>query len=322
MEGIPVDGLRKLTMVVRGPRALPRWAVATLVANIVIVITGGLVRLTGSGLGCPTWPKCTEASYVSHPELGYHGAIEFGNRLLTFALILIAALTLLSAILSPAQGQRGRGVHLLAAGLALGIPAQAVIGGLSVLYKLNPYIVALHLLVSMILICLAVWLVRKTRQVTAEPASRAAVITSRVTFVAMAVVILLGTLVTGSGPHAGDEKVARSGLDGLLLTRLHASMVYLTIALTLVCLLLLRSRAALLLLGVEVAQAAVGLTQYYTGVPIWLVALHLLGASLSIAAATNLMLSVRSPRRGEPPDGTPLAVPAAALPHDAGQVGR
>ena len=317
-----MDGLKELTMVVRGPHALPRWAVATLVANIVIVITGGLVRLTGSGLGCPTWPKCTKSSYVSHPELGYQGAIEFGNRLLTFALILVAALTLLSAILSRAQDQRGSGVRWLAAALALGIPAQAVIGGLSVLYQLSPYVVALHLLVSMILICLAVWLVRKTRRATAAPTPRAAVILSRATFVAMAIVILLGTLVTGSGPHAGDEKVARSGLDGLLLTRLHASMVYLTIALTLVCLLLLRSRAALLLLGVEVAQAAVGLTQYYTGVPIWLVALHLLGASLSIAAATNLMLSVRSPRRGEPPDGTPVAVPAAALPHDAGQVGR
>jgi heme a synthase len=317
-----VDGLKELTMVVRGPHALPRWAVATLVANIVIVITGGLVRLTGSGLGCPTWPKCTKTSYVSHPELGYHGAIEFGNRLLTFALIVVAALTLLSAIFSRGQDRRGSGVRWLAAGLALGIPAQAVIGGLSVLYQLNPYVVALHLLVSMILICLAVWLVRKTRHVTSAPAPRAAVILSRVTFVGMVIVILLGTLVTGSGPHAGDEKVTRSGLDGLLLTRLHASMVYLTIALTLACVLLLRSRAALLLLAVELAQAAVGLTQYYTGVPIWLVAFHLLGACLAIAAATNLMLSVRSPRLGEPADGTPLAVPAAAMPHDAGQLGR
>ena len=109
-----------------------------------------------------------------------------------------------------------------------------MIGGLSVLYQLNPYIVALHLLVSMILICLAVWLVRKTRaRLRSGPACCSHL--SRVTFVAMAVVILLGTLVTGSGPHAGDEKVARSGLDGLLLTRLHASMVYLTIALTLAC---------------------------------------------------------------------------------------
>jgi heme a synthase len=174
----------------------------------------------------------------------------------------------------------------------------------------------------MILICLAVWLVRMTRHATASPAPPAVVIVSRLTFVAMAVVILLGTLVTGSGPHAGGEKVARSGLDGLLLTRLHASMVYLTIALTLACVLLLQGRAAFLLLGVEVAQAVVGVTQYYTGVPIWLVALHLLGACLAIAAATNLMLSVRSPRLGEPADRTPLAVPAAAAPHDTGQLGR
>jgi len=317
-----VDGLRALTLVVRGPRALPRWAIATLVANIVIVITGGLVRLTGSGLGCPTWPRCTDASYVSHPELGYHGAIEFGNRLLTFALIAIAVCTLLSAIFTPEDGPRRRSVRRLAVGLALGIPAQAVIGGLSVLYQLNPYVVALHLVISMILICLAVWLVRLTGHAAVKPASRLAVWSTRTTFATMAIVILLGTLVTGSGPHAGDEQVARSGLDGLLLTHLHASMVYLTIALTVVCLILLRTREVILLLAVEIGQAAIGLTQYHLGVPIWLVALHLLGASLAIAAATNLMLSVRSPGRRQPADGPLVAVPAAAVPGDPDQVGR
>lgn len=315
-----MDILKRLTRIVRGERALPRWAVATLVANIGIVITGGLVRLTGSGLGCPTWPKCTEESYVSHPALGYHGLIEFGNRLLTFVLILVAASTLASALLYREHGQPRSDLRRLAAVLALGIPAQAVIGGLSVLYQLNPYVVALHLLVSMILISMSVWLVRKTWRAQVQAASRLAVLLCRATFVAMAVVILLGTLVTGSGPHAGDEMVARNGLDGLLLTRLHASMVYLTIALTVACLLLRRSRAAMLLLAVEVVQAAIGLTQYYTGVPIWLVALHLLGAALSMAAATNLMLSVRSTRLGRPDDGTPSTVPAAAMPHNAGHL--
>jgi heme a synthase len=320
MEGIPVDVLRRVTRIVNGERALQRWAVATLVANIVIVITGGLVRLTGSGLGCPTWPKCTEESYVSHPELGYHGLIEFANRLLTFALIVIAALTLISAVLYRENGAPRRDLRWLAAGLALGIPAQAVIGGLSVLYELNPYIVALHLLASMILICLAVWLVRKTWRIPVRPARRLAVLLSRVTFASMAAAIVLGTLVTGSGPHAGDEKVARSGLDGLLLTRLHASAVYLTVVVTLLCLILLRSRAAALLLAVEVVQATIGVTQYYTGVPIWLVALHLLGAALSMAAATNLMLSVTRRRLGRPEHLTPGAVPAAAVPYDAGQL--
>ena len=315
-----MDVLKRVTRIVNGERALQRWAAATLVANIVIVITGGLVRLTGSGLGCPTWPRCTEDSYVSHPELGYHGLIEFANRLLTFALILIAALTLISAVLYRENGAPRRDLRWLAAGLALGIPAQAVIGGLSVLYELNPYIVALHLLASMILICLAVWLVRKTWRIPVRPATRLAVLLSRVTFASMAVAIVLGTLVTGSGPHAGDENVARSGLDGLLLTRLHASVVYLTVVLTLLCLVLLRSRAATLLLAVEVVQAAVGVAQYYTGVPIWLVALHLLGAALSMTAATNLMLSVTRGRLGRPEDGAPGAVPASAVPYDSGQL--
>ncbi len=312
-----MDFLKHAAKVVRGERALPRWAVATLVANIGIVVTGGLVRLTGSGLGCPTWPKCSEQSYVTHPELGYHGLIEFGNRLLTFVLILVAALTLISAILYRDNGRPRPDLRRLAVVLALGIPAQAVIGGLSVLYRLNPYVVALHLLVSMVLISLSVGLVRKTRLATVQSTSRLAAWLSRAVFVAMAVVILLGTLVTGSGPHAGDAKVARNGLDGLLLTRLHSSVVYFTIVLTVVCLIVLRSRAAMLLLAAEVAQAAIGVTQYYTGVPIWLVACHLLGAAIAMAAAANLMLSVSSAGFGRPEHGAPSAVPAAAVLYDS-----
>ena len=130
--------------------------------NIAIVVTGGLVRLTGSGLGCPTWPRCTEDSYVSHPELGIHGAIEFGNRLFTLVLIIAAALTFISAMLYRDNGRPRTDLRWLAAGLALGIPLQGVIGGITVLTQLNPYVVGLHLLLSMVLISLAVWLVRKT----------------------------------------------------------------------------------------------------------------------------------------------------------------
>ena len=155
-----------LMRLVRGPRALPRWAIASLAANIGIVVTGGLVRLTGSGLGCPTWPRCTPDSFVAHPALGAHGAIEFGNRLLTFVLIIIAVLTFASAMAyrDPARAERGGrrpDLRRLAAALALGIPAQAVVGGLTVLFDLNPYLVGLHLLLSMVLIALAVLLVRK-----------------------------------------------------------------------------------------------------------------------------------------------------------------
>jgi len=284
--------LPQVLRIVRGPSALRRWAIVSLVMNIAIVVTGGLVRLTGSGLGCPTWPRCTEDSYVSHPQLGIHGAIEFGNRLFTLVLVIAAALTFVSAVLYREDGRPRRDLRWLTAGLALGIPLQGVIGGISVLTQLNPYVVGLHLLLSMVLIALAVWLVRKTWHFTPAGASGLSVVATRVTFVLMWLAVWLGTLVTGSGPHAGDENAPRNGLDGMLLTRLHSSMVYATVAASVVCFLLLRSRAVLLLLLVELAQVGIGVAQYQLGLPIWLVALHLLGASLAIAATTNLLLSV------------------------------
>jgi heme a synthase len=278
--------------VVRGPYALRGWSIVSLVMNIVIVVTGGLVRLTGSGLGCPTWPRCTEDSYVSHPELGIHGAIEFGNRLFTLVLVIAAALTLVSAMLYRENGRPRTDLRWLAAGLALGIPLQGVIGGITVLTQLNPYVVGLHLLLSMVLIALAVWLVRKAWHLAPAPATGLSAAATRVTFVLMWLAIWLGTLVTGSGPHAGDQNAPRNGLDGMLLTRLHTSVVYATVAATVICFVLLRSRAVVLLLLVEMVQAGIGVAQYQLGLPIWLVALHLFGASLAIAATTNMMLSV------------------------------
>ena len=278
--------------VVRGPYALRAWAIVSLVMNIAIVVTGGLVRLTGSGLGCPTWPRCTEDSYVSHPELGIHGAIEFGNRLFTLVLIIAAALTFISAVLYRENGRPRSDLRWLAAALAFGIPLQGVIGGITVLTQLNPYVVGLHLLLSMVLISLAVWLLRKTWHLAPARVPGLSVAITRVTFVLMWLAIWLGTLLTGSGPHAGDENAHRNGLDAILLTRLHTSVVYATVATSVVCFWLLRSRAAILLLLVEIMQAGIGIAQYQLGLPIWLVALHLLGASLAIAATTNLLLSV------------------------------
>lgn len=308
MEGLSLDLVKQLSpeaaappgrgplpwilRIVRGPHALQRWAIVSLIMNIVIVVTGGLVRLTGSGLGCPTWPRCTEDSYVSHPQLGIHGAIEFGNRLFTLVLVIAAALTFLSALLYRENGKPRSDLRWLTGGLALGIPLQGVIGGIAVLTQLNPYVVGLHLLLSMVLIALAVWLVRKTWHMLPAGASSIAVVLTRLTFVLMWLAVWLGTLVTGSGPHAGDENSPRNGLDGMLLTRLHTSLVYLTVAASVVCFLLLRSRAVLLLILVELVQAGIGVAQYQLGLPIWLVALHLLGASLAIATVTNLMLSV------------------------------
>jgi cytochrome c oxidase assembly protein subunit 15 len=274
--------------------ALRRWAVASLAVNILIVVTGALVRLTDSGLGCPTWPRCSELSYVSHPELGYHGAIEFGNRLLTFVLVAVAVLTWLTAMLYREHGQPRTDLLRLTTILALGIPAQAVVGGITVLTHLNPYIVALHLLISFGLIALSVLLVRRTRGLRAQPAAPRAATLTRVTFVLMWVAVWLGTVVTGSGPHAGDEQAVRTTLDPALMTHVHAIAVYVVVATTLGCVVLLRSRAALALLALELVQAGIGILQYNLGLPVWLVTLHLLGAAGAMALATNLMLSVRS----------------------------
>jgi cytochrome c oxidase assembly protein subunit 15 len=207
-------------------------------------------------------------------------------------LVIAAALTFISAMLYRENGRPRNDLRWLAAGLALGIPLQGVIGGITVLTQLNPYVVGLHLLLSMVLISLAVWLVRKAWHLAPARLSGWSVTIARVTFVLMCLAIWLGTLVTGSGPHAGDENAPRNGLDAMLLTRLHTSVVYATVAASVVCFWLLRSRAALLLLLAEVLQAGIGIAQYQLGLPIWLVALHLLGASLAIAATTNLLLSV------------------------------
>ncbi len=288
--------------VVRGPNALRRWAVVSLIMNMVIVVTGALVRLTGSGLGCPTWPKCTAESYVSHPALGIHGAIEFGNRLLTFVLIIAAILTFVAALLYREHGRSRRDLRWLTAGMAIGIPFQGVIGGITVLTQLNPYVVALHLILSMVLIALAVWLVRKTWSAVPDLATGRSVIVTRVAFALIWLAVWIGTTVTGSGPHAGDDHAPRNGLNGALVTDLHAYTVYAAVAVTVAGVILLRSRAAILLLVVEIIQAGIGITQYRLGVPIGLVVLHLLGASLAVAAATNLMLATRR----APVESTPM----------------
>jgi cytochrome c oxidase assembly protein subunit 15 len=289
----PVTGLLRI---VTGEAALRRWAVASLVANTVLVVTGGVVRLTSSGLGCPTWPRCTEDSYVTHPALGVHGIIEFGNRMLTFVLIAVAVLTWLTAMRARLDGRPRRDVRRVATAMALGIPAQGVIGGITVLTKLNPYVVALHFLLSMVLITLGVWLVRAAYR---WPRTLVRPLASGIvggTFVAMWVAVWLGTMTTGSGPHAGDLDSRRTGWDIVMIAHVHAIAVYLTMAGTIAVLVLTRSRAAVLLLMVEMLQAGIGLSQYHLGLPIGLVTAHLLGAGLSIAAVANLRFSLTRTR--------------------------
>jgi len=298
-----------------------RWlrplAWATLVGNIAIVVTGGAVRLTGSGLGCPTWPRCTQQSFVPHGALGMHGAIEFGNRMVTFVLAAIAVATWVAAMRAR---PRRRSLRVLATVLALGIPGQALIGGLTVLTDLNPWVVSLHLMLSMVMITLAVVLVHQVHKPAAtpgEPSARLPAVPAVVRRLALAVlatafvVLYLGTVVTGAGPHAGHLEatdlegnrvhLVRNGLDPQVISHVHAGAVYVLVALTLVTLLAAHRtgapravrRAALTLLLVEAGQAVVGFTQYFNDLPVLLVGVHLLGAALLTAGAAWLLVSTR-----------------------------
>lgn len=274
-------------------------AVASLVVNILIVVTGGVVRLTGSGLGCPTWPRCTDESFVPHRALGWHGAVEFGNRMVTF---LLAAVAIAMLVVAWRYGRRS--LTRLAFVLALGVPAQAVIGGITVLTDLNPWVVAFHLLVSLAMIGVAVVLLRRLDEGDGpvQPLVTDGITwLVRATFVAGWAVLYVGTVVTGSGPHAGDIDSPRNNLDPRALSQLHTDVVFLLLGLTVAAVLVLRTvdaperarRAASLLLVVELAQGLVGFVQYFSDLPVGLVTLHLLGAALTSAALTWLLVSVR-----------------------------
>jgi cytochrome c oxidase assembly protein subunit 15 len=268
---------------------LRRLGWATLAGNIGIVLTGGAVRLTASGLGCPTWPRCTEDSFTPHGALDFHSAIEFGNRTLTFVLSAIAVATFLSAWQS-----RRRDLRVLALWLGLGIPAQAIVGGITVLTDLNPWVVSFHLLVSLAIISLAVlYLHRIDHPAASAPPARGADLTlAWATYLATWVVLYLGTVVTGSGPHAGDVEVSRNGLDPLQLSQLHADFVFLLVGLTVALVIVHPSRATWTVLGVELAQGLIGLVQYATDLPVVLVGFHLLGAAVLTAVVTRMVIEV------------------------------
>ena len=303
------------------PAVVSRLALANAVANGAIVVTGGAVRLTGSGLGCPTWPRCTTESFVATPELAGHGVIEFGNRLLTFVLAAIAVATVVAVWRSARRDLRPLAVLTF-----LGIPAQALLGGVTVLTGLNPYTVAAHFLVSIVLIALATVLWLRSREPgVGRPLLRRplALLVTGIAAVTGAVLVL-GTLVTGSGPHSGDvdeDDVPtgdRMGFDVELVSQLHADAVFLLLGLTVALLVALYAtdapgrvtRAARDLLVVQLAQGVVGYVQYFTDLPVALVLLHMLGAVLVTAFTARLVWSVRGPASELPLD-TP-AQPATA----------
>lgn len=272
-----------------------------------IVTTGGLVRLTGSGLGCPTWPLCTDESLVPTPEMGIHGIIEFGNRTLTGVVCAVALLMFLAV-----WNTRGSGMRLVTPALWIGLVTilQAGIGGVTVLVDLHPGAVGVHFLVSSVLVTIAtVLLVRVRRQ---EPVPRTplrlglsgpglVLVASLTTTVWVWVTVYVGSLTTGSGPHAGDELAARNGLDPELMQHLHSYPAYILLACIIALVWLsacqrLRSAtaAAIGLLAVTVLQAVIGVWQARTGLPIPLVSIHMTLSCVTVALMTaNLLLTRR-----------------------------
>ncbi|RYV50575.1 cytochrome oxidase assembly protein [Pengzhenrongella frigida] len=285
-----------------------RWTrpvlVANLVAQVAIIVTGGAVRLTGSGLGCSTWPQCEPGAFtpILHGATSIHPFIEFGNRTLTGVLGLIAILV---AVLVFTDRRRATSFRVLGLVPLIGVVLQAVLGGVTVLLDLDPAVVGLHLLLSMAIVAVSTVLLSRFDEGDARPERLVAPRTAAIAWAlapAAALVLALGVVVTGSGPHGGDTEVAyRFAVDPILIARLHSGSVWLFLGLLAALLVALfrggaparARRAALVLLATTAAQGLIGYVQYFTGLPEVLVALHMLGAALLTVATTWALLTLR-----------------------------
>ena len=277
------------------PAAVLRLSWSALLLQMVLVVTGTAVRVTGSGLGCPTWPRCTGSSLANTAELGSHGYIEFGNRLLAVVMEAIGIWLFL------AVRRHAPRLSRLALVQALVVPLQAVIGGLLVLSDLNPYVLILHFLTSFPLVYCAAWLLRELRPTTAVagelPLGSPLRALTALLVLSSATVLVLGTLVTGTGPHAGDPDVDRLPFSPLTVTRLHTDAVYVLVGLVIALLVLtwgtsLR-RWAVLLAALVAAQGSLGYWQYFHGVPPLAVGFHVAGATAVFTTAAWVQLSSR-----------------------------
>jgi heme a synthase len=290
-----------------------------------IILTGGLVRVTGSGLGCPDWPTCTRHQVVAPWQ--YHAWVEFGNRIVTGAVSLAVVLAVLGALV---RQPRRRDLTLLSCGLVAGVVAQIILGGETVKHQLAPPFVMGHFLLSMLLLWDAVVLhsraglpdgVESVRLVAKEHVAMA-----RLTAAAGGLVVFLGTVVTSSGPHGGDPKARRLSYSLHDVARLHGSAVWLFLALTAATLWsMVRTgvpagvmRRGQVLMALIVAQGSVGYAQYFSGVPAWLVGIHLAGAAAVWAAVIWFNCGLFEARAVAPaaaprPAGASGPVAAAAL---------
>ncbi|MEI3847460.1 MULTISPECIES: COX15/CtaA family protein [unclassified Microbacterium] len=297
----------------RVDRRIRVFAWLSFLAEVIIIGTGGAVRLTGSGLGCPTWPLCTADSLVPTPGIdeGIHSIIEFGNRLMTgvVGLIALAVLILLLKLRT-----RRRDLYVLAVVVVGGVAAQAIVGGITVLTGLNPFIVGFHYVASLALVCVtAAFLVRMS-----QPAGPRVLLVPRwhevlahATSLAMALTIAFGVLTTGAGPHSGDADAGRNGFDASILEHVHAWPGYALFALTVALLVAgRRSRTAaprllrwtVVLLAVEFVQIGVGLYQARNGLPELAVGAHMVLAALAAATMTVVVLHLKAPERAAAAD--------------------
>jgi cytochrome c oxidase assembly protein subunit 15 len=290
------------------PRTVRRAALAALVMSVVIVVTGGAVRLTGSGLGCPTWPKCTGDSLTTTSAMGVHGVIEFTNRMLTYVLCAAVGWAIVAA---RSQKPWRRGLTRLGWAQFWVVMGNAILGGVVVLVGLNPYTVAAHFLLSSALIAVATVMWQRTQEGDGAPRPLVGgAIQQLVWFLVAATVLLLvaGTVVTGAGPHAGDSsEVERMPISWETVAKMHAVLAWIVVTLTFALWFVLkavdaprgplaRTRDLFLIL---LLQGVIGYVQYFTNLPETMVALHMLGSGLVWIGALRVLLSLR-----ERPDET------------------
>ncbi|MBR8641060.1 COX15/CtaA family protein [Streptomyces tuirus] len=297
------------------PRTVQRAALSAVVMSVIIVITGGAVRLTGSGLGCPTWPKCTDDSLTATSAMGFHGAIEFGNRMLTYVLCAAVGWAIIAA---RSRKPYRRGLVRLGWAQFWIVMSNAVLGGIVVLVGLNPYTVAAHFVATSALIAVATVMWQRVREGDGPPRPLVGKAVQQLVWFLVAAAVLLilvGTVVTGAGPHAGDSsEVERMPVDWETVSKLHAVLAWIVVTLTFALWFVLkavdapkgplnRTRELFLIL---LAQGVIGYVQYFTDLPEVLVGLHMFGSAVMWIWVLRVVLSLR-----ERPDAT-VDVPGPA----------
>ncbi|MFC1227360.1 MULTISPECIES: COX15/CtaA family protein [Streptomyces] len=312
------------------PRTVRRAVLAALVMSVVIVVTGGAVRLTGSGLGCPTWPKCTDDSLTSTREMGVHGVIEFGNRLLTYVLCAAVGWAIVAV---RSEKPFRRSLTRLGWAQFWIVMGNAILGGIVVLVGLNPYTVAAHFLLSSALIAVAAVMWQRVREGDGEPRPLVGKpVRQLVWFLVVASVLLIavGTVVTGAGPHAGDSsEVPRMPVDSEMVSKLHAVLAWVVATLTFALWFVLkavdapegplhRTRELFLII---LAQGVIGYVQYFTDLPEVLVGAHMFGSCVMWIWVVRVLLSLRerpdTPAAGPPPSSDRSSDQSSDRPSDA-----